>query len=126
MLLAVLEKRGGFRLGNQDVFLNIAGGLKVEDPAIDLAVCISLISSLENRVIPASVCFYGEVGLGGEVRAVNRIENRIAEAERLGFKTMFISSYNFNKIKPDKYKLEIIGVKKLDDLIVKLFLKKKS
>jgi DNA repair protein RadA/Sms len=126
MLLAVLEKRGGFRLGNQDVFLNIAGGLKVEDPAIDLAVCISLISSLENRVIPASVCFSGEVGLGGEVRAVNRIENRIAEAERLGFKTMFISSYNFNKIKPDKYKLEIIGVKKLDDLIVKLFLKKKS
>lgn len=124
MLLAVLEKRGGFRLGNQDVFLNIAGGLKVEDPAIDLAVCISLISSLENRVIPASVCFSGEVGLGGEVRAVNRIENRLSEAERLGFKTIYISSFNFNKINPEKFKIEIVGIKKLDDLIIKLFLKR--
>ena len=124
MLLAVLEKRGGFRLGNQDVFLNIAGGLKVEDPAIDLAVCISLISSLENRVIPASICFSGEVGLGGEVRAVNRIENRLSEAERLGFKTIYISHYNFSKIDPKKFKLEIVGVKKLDDLIIRLFMKK--
>jgi len=123
MLLAVLEKRGGFRLGNQDVFLNIAGGLKVEDPAIDLAVCISLISSLENRIIPGSVCFAGEVGLGGEVRAVNRIENRLAEADRLGFKKIFVSSYNFSKISPDKYKLEIIDVKRLDELILRLFLK---
>ena len=123
MLLAVLEKRGGFRLGNQDVFLNIAGGLKVEDPAIDLAVCVSLISSLENRIIPASVCFAGEVGLGGEVRAVTRIESRLAEADRLGFKKIFVSTYNFSKISADKYKLEIIGVKRLDELIIKLFLK---
>jgi len=123
MLLAVLEKRGGFRLGNQDVFLNIAGGLKVEDPAIDLAVCISLISSLENRIVPASVCFAGEVGLGGEVRAVNRIESRLAEADRLGFKKIYVSTYNFSKISSDKYKLEIIGVKRLDELIIQLFLK---
>jgi len=122
MLLAVLEKRGGFRLGNQDVFLNIAGGLKVEDPAIDLAVCVSLISSLENRIIPASVCFAGEVGLGGEVRAVTRIESRLAEADRLGFKKIFVSTYNFSKISADKYKLEIIGVKRLDELIIQLFL----
>jgi DNA repair protein RadA/Sms len=126
MLLAVLEKRGGFRFNNQDVFLNVAGGLKVEDPAIDLAVCISLISSLENRALPPSVCFAGEVGLGGEVRAVNRIESRIAEAERLGFKTMYISGFNFSKVQPSKYKMEIVGVKKLDELIIKLFLKKKS
>ena len=124
MLLAVLEKRGGFRLGNQDVFLNITGGLKVEDHAIDLAVCVSLISSLENRNIPASSCFAAEVGLGGEVRAVNRIENRLAEAERLGFKTIYISSYSFSKIDPKKYAIEIVGVKRLDELIMKLFLKK--
>ena len=124
MLLAVLEKRGGFRFGNQDVFLNITGGLKVEDPAIDLAVCVSLISSLENRNIPASSCFAAEVGLGGEVRAVNRIENRLAEAERLGFKTIYISSYSFSKIDPKKYAIEIVGVKRLDELIMKLFLKK--
>jgi len=123
LLLAVLEKRGGFRLGNQDVFLNIAGGLKVEDPAIDLAVCVSLISSMENRIIPASVCFAGEVGLGGEVRAVTRIESRLAEADRLGFKKIFVSTYNFSKISTDKFKLEIVGVKRLDELIIQLFLK---
>lgn len=126
MLLAVLEKRGGFRLANQDVFLNITGGLKVEDPAIDLAVCVSLISSLENRNIPASVCFAAEVGLGGEIRAVNRIENRLAEAERLGFKTIYISSYSFSKINPKKFKIEILGVKRLDELIVRLFLKRQE
>jgi DNA repair protein RadA/Sms len=124
MLLAVLEKRGGFRFNNQDVFLNITGGIKVEDPAIDLAICMSLVSSLENRNIPSSACFVAEVGLGGEVRAVNRIENRLAEAERLGFKTIYLSSYNFSKIDAKKFKIEIIGVKRLDELIVRLFLKK--
>jgi hypothetical protein len=79
-----VEKRGGFRLGNQDVFLNIAGGLKVEDPALDLAACISVISSLENRIIPADVCFAAEVGLGGEVRAVGR--NGIRSNRDLPFK----------------------------------------
>ena len=124
MLIAVLEKRGGFRLNNQDVFLNITGGLKVEDPAIDLAVCVSLISSLENRSIPSNVCFAAEVGLGGEVRAINRIENRIAEAERLGFTTMYVSQYNFSKINMEKFKIKVVGVKRLDELIMKLFLKK--
>ena len=90
MLLAVLEKRGGFRLGTQDVFLNVAGGLRVEDPAIDLAVVTSLASSYEDSYVPPSICFAGEVGLGGEVRAVNRIEGRIAEAEKLGFKKIYI------------------------------------
>lgn len=124
MLLAVLEKRGGFRFNNQDVFLNITGGIKVEDPAIDLAICISLISSLENRSMPSSACFVAEVGLGGEVRAVNRIENRLAEAERLGFNTIYLSSYNFSKIDTRKFKIEIVGVKRLEELIVRLFLKK--
>lgn len=123
MLLAVLEKRGGFRLNNQDVFLNVTGGLKVEDPAIDLAVCVSLISSLENRSISPSVCFAAEVGLGGEIRAVNRIENRLSEAERLGFKKIYISSFGFSKIASSKYSIEIIGVKQLDELIMKLFLR---
>ncbi len=91
MLLAVLEKRGGIRLGVQDVFLNVAGGLKVEDPAIDLAVCASIVSSYEDISIPHTTCFAAEVGLGGEVRAVNRIENRISEAENLGFKEIYIS-----------------------------------
>ena len=121
MLLAVLEKRGGFRLGNQDVFLNIAGGLKVEDPALDLAVCISIISSMENRVIPPDVCFAAEVGLGGEVRAVSRVEVRIAEAEKLGFKTIYISSQNFSRLKREKSSISIKAVGRLEDLVISLF-----
>ena len=93
MLLAVLEKRGGYRLGNQDVFLNIAGGLRVEDPAVDLAVCASILSSLQDVAIPRTICFAGEVGLGGEVRAVSRIDWRVAEAEKLGFKSIFLSEF---------------------------------
>ena len=124
MLLAVLEKRGGFRLGNQDVFLNIAGGIKVEDPALDLAVCISIISSLENRVLPPDVCFAGEVGLGGEVRPVSRIDTRIAEAERLGFKTIWIAAQHLSKIRKEKLKIEVKGVSRLEDLVISLFLKK--
>lgn len=81
MLLAVLEKRGGFRLGLQDVFLNIAGGIKVEDPAIDLAVCVSIVSSFEDISVSDKIAFAGEIGLGGEIRAVNKIEQRISEAE---------------------------------------------
>jgi DNA repair protein RadA/Sms len=124
MLLAVLEKRGGFRLGNQDVFLNIAGGIKVEDPALDLAVCISVISSLENRILPPDVCFAGEVGLGGEVRPVSRIDTRIAEAERLGFKTIWIASQHLAKIRKEKMKIQVKGVSRLEDLVISLFLKK--
>lgn len=116
MLLAVLEKRGGYRLGVQDVFLNIAGGLKVEDPAIDLAVCASIISSYEDISIPHTTCFAAEVGLGGEVRAVNRIENRISEAEKLGFKEMYISKYNVKGLNFKQFNIRIHPVAKLDEI----------
>jgi DNA repair protein RadA/Sms len=119
MLLAVLEKRGGFRLGMQDVFVNIAGGIKIMDPAIDLAICSAVVSSLEEISIPSNVCFAGEVGLGGEIRAVNRIENRIAEAEKLGFEKFILSKYN--KIEKDNYDIEFIFVSKITDVISELF-----
>ncbi|MCP4522411.1 MAG: DNA repair protein RadA [Cytophagales bacterium] len=122
MLLAVLEKRGNYRLGTQDVFLNIAGGLKVSDPALDLAICASLISSFEELDVAHDYAFAGEVGLGGEVRAVNRIESRIAEAEKLGFKAIFISKYNkLNQEFVDKSSIKIGRIKKLDELFTYLF-----
>ncbi|MCV9387967.1 DNA repair protein RadA [Reichenbachiella ulvae] len=107
MLLAVLEKRGGLRLGNQDVFLNIAGGLKIDDPALDLSICVAIVSSHEEQVVSSDICFAGEVGLGGEVRAVNRIENRISEAEKLGFSEIYISALNKKAIDASKYKIKI-------------------
>jgi DNA repair protein RadA/Sms len=116
MLLAVLEKRGGFRLGAQDVFLNIAGGLRVEDPAIDLAVCASIASSYNDKYIPNYICFAGEVGLGGEIRAVTRIENRISEAEKLGFKEIFISKYNKKGLDISKFKIKIHAAAKMEDI----------
>src|SRR3990167_8541555 len=94
MLLAVLEKRCGFRLSQKDVFLNIAGGIKVDDPAIDLAVISAVLSSGEDLFIPSTVCFAAEVGLSGEIRPVSRIDQRISEAEKLGFEKIFISKYN--------------------------------
>ncbi len=121
MLLAVLEKRGGFKLGTQDVFLNIAGGLKVEDPGIDLAVCASLVSSYEDMTISPKTCFVAEVGLGGEVRAVNRIENRIAEAAKLGFKEIYISKYNLKGLNVDNFDIHIHAVSRLDELFGRLF-----
>lgn len=121
MLLAVLEKRGGMRLGVQDVFLNIAGGFKVEDPAIDLGVCASIASSYEDKPIPSHICFAGEVGLGGEIRAVNRIENRISEAEKLGFKQIYISKYNKKGLDLDKFKMKVITVTKMEDVFNHLF-----
>ncbi len=120
MLLAVLEKRGGMRLGTQDVFLNIAGGFKVEDPAIDLAVCASIISSYEDKAVPQHICFAAEVGLGGEIRAVTRIEQRISEAEKLGFKEIFISKYNRKGLNTDQYKMKITSVAKLEDVVGQL------
>jgi DNA repair protein RadA/Sms len=120
MLLAVLEKRGGFRLGTQDVFLNVAGGLRVEDPAIDLAVVTSIASSFEDAFVAPSVCFAGEVGLGGEVRAVSRIEGRIAEAEKLGFKKVFISKYNTKGLIFKNYNIQIVPVAKLDEVFGEL------
>jgi DNA repair protein RadA/Sms len=117
MLLAVLEKRIGFRFGVKDVFLNIAGGIRVDDPAIDLGVVAALISSYEDIALSPNFCFTGEVGLSGEVRAVSRIEQRIAEADKLGFQKIFISGYNGKLTPPSKQKIEIIGVNKVHDLI---------
>jgi DNA repair protein RadA/Sms len=121
MLLAVLEKRGGFRLGTQDVFLNIAGGLKVEDPAIDLAVCTAILSSFEEKVVPKHVCLSAEIGLGGEIRAVNRIEQRISEAEKLGFKEIYISKYNGKGLDKNAFKIKIVEVGSMGEVVEKLF-----
>ena len=120
MLLAVLEKRCGFQFGLNDVFLNIAGGMKVDDPAIDLAIISALISSLEDVSISSKVCFAGEVGLSGEIRAVNRIDQRIQEAARLGFKEIYISKYN-KGLNLDKYALRVITIGKVEDLYNILF-----
>lgn len=105
LLLAVLEKRGGFHFGMKDVFLNIAGGIKVEDPSIDLAVLCALLSSYEDVTVPQHICFAGEVGLSGEIRAVNRIEQRIAEAEKLGFEKIIVSKYNQKGLAKQKFNL---------------------
>lgn len=121
LLLAVLEKRGGFQFGMQDVFLNIAGGLRVEDPSIDLAIICALLSSYNDQPIPYPYCFAGEVGLSGEIRAVNRIEQRIAEADRLGFEKIFISRYNKKGLDPAKYKLEVVSSGRIDELYRQLF-----
>ncbi|MCO5936819.1 DNA repair protein RadA [Mucilaginibacter sp. RB4R14] len=107
MLLAVLEKRCGFRLGAKDVFLNITGGIRVEDPAIDLGLAAAIISSHEDIPIPAKTCFAGEIGLSGEIRAVNRVEQRIAEAQKLGFEQIFISKYNMPTAAKDKKRLDL-------------------
>jgi DNA repair protein RadA/Sms len=121
MLLAVLEKRCGFRMGVQDVFLNMAGGIKVEDPAIDLAICISIISSLEEIPISDKFCFAAEIGLGGALRAVNRIEQRISEAEKLGFSAIYISKYNQKSIDLKKGKIQIKSFGKLQEVFEDLF-----
>jgi len=121
MLLAVLEKRCGFRLGTKDVFLNIAGGIRVDDPAIDLAVMASVLSSNEDIAIDMKYCFAAEVGLSGEIRSVNRIEQRISEAEKLGFEKIFISKYNATNLNYKNYKIKIIALQKIDDLFKQLF-----
>jgi len=117
MLLAVLEKRSGFRFGTKDVFLNIAGGIRVDDPAIDLGVMAALISSYEDVAIPANVCFAAEVGLSGEVRAVGRIEQRIAEADKLGFEKIFVSGYNGKLTDAKKFGIEVITINKIQELV---------
>jgi len=121
MLLAVLEKRCGFRLSTRDVFLNIAGGLKVEDPAIDLAIMVAIISSHEEIAISSKICFAAEVGLSGEIRAVNRIEQRISEAEKLGFEKIFISTYNMKGLNIERYQIELAAVSKIEDVFSILF-----
>jgi DNA repair protein RadA/Sms len=120
LLLAVLEKRGGFHFGMKDVFLNLAGGLKVEDPSIDLAVLSALLSSYEDQPLSAHICFAGEVGLSGEIRAVNRIEQRIAEAEKLGFEKIIVSKYN-KGINIKAYQIEIVQMGRVEELYQYLF-----
>ena len=121
LLLAVLEKRGGFHFGIKDVFLNIAGGLKVEDPSIDLSVLCALLSSYEDVPVPHDICFAGEVGLSGEIRAVNRIEQRIAEAEKLGFNKIIVSKYNQKGLARQRFNIEIITMGRVDEVYRHLF-----
>jgi len=121
LLLAVLEKRGGFHFGVKDVFINIAGGLKVEDPSIDLAVLSALLSSYEDVAMPMHICFAGEVGLSGEIRAVNRIEHRIAEAQKLGFEKIIVSKYNTKGLEKNKFKIEVVALGKVEELYQYLF-----
>lgn len=121
LLLAVLEKRGGFHFGVKDVFLNIAGGLKVEDPSIDLAVLCALLSSYEDVAIPHSVCFAGEVGLSGEIRAVNRVEQRITEAQKLGFEKIIVSKYNQKGLDKKRFSIEVVMMGRVEELYRYLF-----
>ena len=119
MLLAVLEKRCGFRLGSKDVFLNITGGIKVDDPSIDLAVVCAILSSNEDRAIPDKICLAGEVGLSGEIRPATRIEQRILEAEKLGFDEIFISQYN--KVEKGTFAIKVIEFATVEDVYQTLF-----
>ncbi|MFM2264885.1 MAG: hypothetical protein RLZ77_301 [Bacteroidota bacterium] len=119
MILAVLEKRAGFRLGTKDVFLNITGGITIDDPAIDLAVVAAILSSNEDIAIEEGVCFAGEIGLSGEIRPVNRVEQRILEAEKLGFTTIFVSKYN--KISLQNTGIRIQLVSKIEEVASALF-----
>lgn len=121
MLLAVLEKRGGLPFGQNDVFLNLAGGIRVDDPAIDLAIVSALISSLEDVSVPSNICFAGEVGLSGEIRAVSRVDQRIQEAARLGFKQIFISKFNTKGLNPERYDIQISTIGKVEELYKALF-----
>lgn len=121
LLLAVLEKRGGFHFGMKDVFLNIAGGIKVEDPSIDLAVLCALLSSYEDVALPHHICFAGEVGLSGEIRAVNRIEQRIAEAEKLGFEKIIVSKYNQKGLSKQKFNIEVVTMGRVEEVYQYLF-----
>ncbi|RYZ16183.1 MAG: DNA repair protein RadA, partial [Sphingobacteriales bacterium] len=121
LLLAVLEKRGGFHFGVKDVFLNIAGGLKVEDPSIDLAVLVALLSSFEDVPVPHHTCFAGEVGLSGEIRAVNRMEQRIAEAEKLGFQKIIVSKYHQKGFSQSKFNIEVVTMGRVEEVYRHLF-----
>lgn len=121
MLLAVLEKRVGFKLAQKDVFLNIAGGLKVNDPAMDLAVISAVLSSNMDIAVDSGVCMTGEVGLSGEIRAVNRIEQRITEADKLGFKKIIIPADNLKGFDRSKLSIKIIEVRKVEEAFRQLF-----
>ncbi|MBO7598226.1 MAG: DNA repair protein RadA [Bacteroidales bacterium] len=126
MLLAVLERRCGFRLNTKDVFLNIAGGIKINDPAMDLSVITAVLSSDLDIAIPHDVCFAGEVGLTGEIRPISRVEQRIVEAEKIGFHKIFISSAHKKNIENIRHTIEIIMVSKIEELFRLLFVKRRS
>lgn len=121
MLLAVLEKRVGFKLAQKDVFLNIAGGLKVNDPALDLAVICAILSSNVDLVIPKSVCMSGEVGLSGEIRPVTRLEQRISEANKLGFAAIYVPKNNLKGVPLSKYSIKVVEVAKVEEVFRSLF-----
>ena len=117
MLLAVLEKRAGFHLGSKDIFLNITGGLKVEDTGNDLAIIVAILSSNNDINVPENYCFAAEVGLSGEIRPVSRVDQRIKEAEKLGFSKIFISKYCD---KTAAKKIEVVYLTSVEDLIDKI------
>ena len=119
MILAVLEKRAGFKLGAKDVFLNVTGGISVDDPAIDLAVVASILSSNADIAISPNVCFAAEVGLAGEIRPVSKIDQRILEAEKLGYKKFVTSKYN--KITSKKHNIQLLLVGKVEEAFATLF-----
>ncbi len=121
MLLAVLEKRAGFKLASKDVFLNIAGGLKVNDPALDLAVITAILSSNIDMPVSRKICMAGEVGLSGEIRPVTRIEQRILEAAKLGMETIIIPRHNLKGIDTSKMNIEIIEAARVEDAVRALF-----
>ena len=122
LLVAVLEKKCGLSLGNQDIYLNVVGGIRINEPALDLGIILSVVSTFRNIPIPTDVVAIGEVGLTGEVRSVNLIEKRIKEAEKLGFKTCIIPESN-KKLLKENYKLDIIGVKNINEAIKQIGLR---
>jgi DNA repair protein RadA/Sms len=121
MLLAVLEKRCGFKLGAKDVFLNVAGGVRVNDPAMDLAVACSILSSNVDMPISPRYCFAAELGLSGEVRPVSRVEQRISEAARLGFEKIFVSKYDAKGVDKSRYPITIVAVSVIEEAFRELF-----
>ena len=120
MLLAVLEKRAGFRISQKDVFLNIAGGIKVDDPALDLAVVCAVLSSNIDIAVHPNTCFAAEVGLSGEIRPVPRVEQRIAEAEKMGYDRIFVSQYN-KGVNFEDFKIKVVAVSKITEVLAQLF-----
>lgn len=121
MLLAVIEKKGGYRLANKDVFINVAGGFRIDDPATDLAVVAAVLSSSEDVPVDQNVCFAAEIGLSGEIRPVFKLDQRIAEASKLGFKKMVVSKFNGKSIPNNKGPLEVIQVARLDEVFRFIF-----
>jgi DNA repair protein RadA/Sms len=121
LILAVLEKRGGFHFGSKDVFLNIAGGIKIEDPAMDMAIATALLSSYHDEIIPYDIVFAGEVGLNGEVRSVTKIDQRVAEADKMGFAKIFIPSQNQKGLTKQTRNIEVIPIATVEDLYKSIF-----